>query len=262
MQVNLFNGMKAFTHSDEDYISRSLKQDGVWEPNISHWITALSQKGTFIDIGANIGYFSLIGSRHYAKVYAFEPLKKNYDKLYQSISANDISNITVVTSCAGDIHDSQMELVSFPTNMGGSRNLGVTKKHNVSHMKQINEGVHRIVSLDTYVADNQITDIDMIKIDVEGFEPEVLHGFKNGLAKRSAKYIILELSPYMTDRNKCIGLISLLKLSGYYIYDIGLYERGSKILACPYKNITEIEHGQFVDSIRQTNILASYREIG
>ena len=57
MKVNLFNGMKVFAHSDEDYISRSLKEDGIWEPNITHWMLKLCDKGTFIDIGANIGFF-------------------------------------------------------------------------------------------------------------------------------------------------------------------------------------------------------------
>jgi hypothetical protein len=73
------------------------------------------------------------------------------------------------------------------------------------------------------------------------------------------KHIILELSPHMIDRNKCIDLLSILKTSGYYIYDIGLCERGNKILAPPLKNITDINLGIFVYSISQTNILASYQ---
>jgi hypothetical protein len=146
--------------------------------------------------------------------------------------------------------------------MGGTRNLDITSKQSVSHMIQTDEGDHSILSLDTFVSQQKITNIDMIKIDVEGLEIEVIKGFMTGLRNKIAKNLIIELSPCSVENAVCVELLNIIKDSGYYIYDIGLQEYGSVLSSIQCINITNYNFIEFVDSVKlQTNILASINSL-
>jgi len=257
MKLTLFNNLVVSTHDESDYISSIIKTYGIWEPNITFHILNLDYSGIFVDIGANIGYYSLIASKKYNKVYAFEPVPANIRKLYESISINNIINIIPIEKAVSDIDNSIIELTVFPTNMGGSRDIRETINSSIQHMAQYKLNNIHSISFDSFMNHYNIDIIDLIKIDVEGAELHVLNGMKQSLENKRIKNLIVELSPYISSIQTCIDIINILKINGYTLYDIGLCESGPTIKSVMYTDITHITSKQYVESVqRQTNILA------
>jgi FkbM family methyltransferase len=253
MQTKLYNGLVCNVHNTNDHISKVLRQTGVWEVNVTYWIEKLSQGGVFLDVGANIGYCSLIASKKYEKVYAFEPIPENYVLLEKSIQDNHIQNIEVVKKCVGNSEN--LELTAFTDNMGGTRNIENTKKQNVSHMKVNSTRVYDVITLDKFT--ENIKSIDLMKVDVEGHELQVLQGFSKNITK--CKNILLELSPCSLPAETCIEILNIMKNSGFFLYDVGCLEEGSSIVSIKCVQIVDIHN--FVSSIFQTNILATQTPI-
>ena len=70
----------------------------------------------FLDIGANIGYFSLLAANHSpaVKIISFEPAKEIFQKLSENISINNIKNITTVNAAVGEINEEKDLFLSTP----------------------------------------------------------------------------------------------------------------------------------------------------
>jgi FkbM family methyltransferase len=249
MQSKLYNGLICNLHNTNDFISRLIKQSGVWEPNVSYWIEHLSRGGIFLDVGSNIGYCSLVASKKYAKIYSFEPIPENYILLERSLQDNNIQNVEIIKKCVGN--SESLELTAFADNMGGTRNIQNTQKQNVSHMKVQSSRVYEVVTLDSFT--ENIESIDLMKVDVEGHELQVLQGFSKNITK--CKNILLELSPCSLPVETCIEILNVLKTAGYTIYDIGCCEHGTAIKSVGCTEIAEFR--SFVERIQQTNILAT-----
>ena len=117
------------------------------------------------DIGANVGYFSLLASQlvgDKGQVYAFEPLPRNVHFLHRHIALNQIENIKVVEAAVSD-HEGEAFF-----DLGASSAMG--------HLSEAGEIKVRRVCLDKMLDSGEIRPPDMVKIDVEGAEYEVLRG--------------------------------------------------------------------------------------
>ncbi len=186
-----------------------------WDKKIGEIIERELEIGdTFIDIGANIGYFSLLASTlvgQNGQVISFEPIAKIAKQFTESITYNNFQNILVKNIALGD-RKNTLQLSIVPGNIGGS-----------SLVKKNTSGIYETVNVSTL--DDELPSskkIDLIKIDVEGYEYEVLLGAKNTLEKYKPK-IILEFSPNVYNkRDSKIGqkILTFLRDLEYLIYDI------------------------------------------
>ena len=118
----------------------------------------------FIDIGANVGVFSLMASQIFNDVYSFEPMRENYELLENNLKLNKISNVHAYNYALGK-NEGHGELIINPLNNGGTSVKLLDKKEKNSL---------KIVTLDKL----DFKRVDLIKIDVEGSELEVLNGLK------------------------------------------------------------------------------------
>jgi FkbM family methyltransferase len=151
---------------------------------------------TFIDVGANIGYFTLIAAAlvgSEGKVIAFEPSHQAHSMLESTINFNQIKNITAVQAGLSD-SSSNLQLFIPPASHGNHSPSLVF----ADGWKPINVEVFR---LDKYLADNLIDCIDLIKIDVEGFEPNVIRGMSSFLKDKKVKAILIEFNQYWLNEN-------------------------------------------------------------
>jgi FkbM family methyltransferase len=256
MNIDLSNVI-IFTHDNNDYISRVLTTYGIWEPNVSYFMLGLAKGGIMLDVGANIGYYSLLTAHKYSHIYAFEPIHYNYSLLEKSIERNNLENISIIKKCAGDIDGASLDLIVLPFNYGASRNKEKTKRMPVLDADTFEVKSCEQITLDSFIAEHNITSIDMIKIDVEGYEKNVLDGFKSGLASRIATHICIEFSANMLPIKESVAILSTLKSAGYKLFDIGLQEVGTVICSVKYDDITNVDFLNFATHITQTNILAS-----
>lgn len=180
----------------------------------------LSEGGVFIDVGAGIGYFSVIASNIIGpsgQVYSFEPLPVNADHIKRMINSNKNSNIKLNSFALGD-KDGVYNI--YKASYSG---------HTVLSMKEgILEKVDEIIKvktkrLDTYLQQNNINKVSLIKIDVEGYEFNVLRGL-SGFFERSKNKpsIICEIfAPAYSNTDITINeLYEYMKGYGYQAYNI------------------------------------------
>ena len=171
----------------------------------------LTKKDIFIDVGSNHGHYTMISSGVCgSKSISIEPVKATYDRLKMNIELNKLENVEL---CNMGISDAEGEL--FVTNNMGSMNRVVDKNYgNNCELVQIS-------TLDKLLASEK--NISFIKIDVEGYEKNVLLGCEKTLKNPHLNVIIIELNnsnlTYGYDENETITILSNNGFFPYqYIY--------------------------------------------
>ncbi|MCP5346020.1 MAG: FkbM family methyltransferase [Gammaproteobacteria bacterium] len=140
------------------------------------------------DIGANIGQHSLFLSQLADQVHAFEPYKKVRDRLEQQIALNRIDNLTVHPVGLSDQRQSLPFFAPTGHNEGiGSFDARTTKKGNRSI------GELTLERGDDYFELHGIRSIDLMKVDVEGFEKSVLTGLRH-ILERDRPVVVCEIT--------------------------------------------------------------------
>lgn len=158
------------------YLRASYRDDTLIIKNI------LKSGMTFVDIGANIGYFSILASSIVGDeglVLAFEPNKKLHSKLMETIKINSIKNMKLYNSALGD---SEGETFLF-TNHEDKNNYTST----LVNMGQKEKFKIEINTLDNILEKLNINQVDYMKVDVDGYEPNILRGVKNALGLKKIK---------------------------------------------------------------------------
>jgi FkbM family methyltransferase len=135
----------------------------------------IPKHGNFLDIGANIGWYSLIIAKFYKKlkVHSFEPIKKTYDFLLKNIKCNFLSNVKVYNF--GFYNKNKK--ITFYTYPEGTGNSSI---QNLSQSKSIQVAKCNVKVLDDFISKKKIK-VDFIKCDVEGAELFVFLGAKKVL---------------------------------------------------------------------------------
>ncbi len=142
-----------------------------------------------LDIGANIGHHSLFFSKFSKKVFSFEPYELVRKSIEQKIKTNKIENITIFPFGLSDKDETlnYYEPNSHNNGTGSFINNFTLVNNSKSSLKlQLYKG-------DTFIFNNKITKVDFIKIDVEGFERNVLLGLKQTL-ERFRPIVVIEYS--------------------------------------------------------------------
>ena len=183
-------GFKMLVHQHDSIISESIIRNGVWAKAETLLFRELVKPGmTVIDIGANIGYFSLLASTlagPQGRVHAFEPDPSNCRILRRNLRINRAVNVRVVQAALSN-NDEPLHLYLNSTNKGDHRIWG----SNGEVRKRIKI---RAMPLDRYL-EKTSTSPSFIKLDVQGAEGKVLEGMQETLAQPGPKYLILEFWP-------------------------------------------------------------------
>lgn len=137
----------------------------------------LPADSVFFDVGANVGNHSLFGSTVFGHVYAFEPVPGHQQRLEAQRLRNQITNLTLCPYALGEA-DAQLPL--YLPNYA-NQGMGSLIEGQKTDVQQIEVSVRQG---DGVVSSLGIGRVDVIKIDVEGFERQVL----NGLAKTIRQY--------------------------------------------------------------------------
>jgi FkbM family methyltransferase len=149
----------------------------------------LRKGGIFFDIGSNIGIFSLIGANIVGRkgsVYSFEPTPETYFRLKQNIKLNKAKRIFPFNMALSDKSGLQDFLVS---NDGYDAWNSFGKPSAGSVFENIKV---RTITFDEFLSQQNIEKIDLIKIDVEGWEINVLNGGKNYFNRLTSAAILIE----------------------------------------------------------------------
>jgi FkbM family methyltransferase len=150
------------------------------------WVKLCTQADTIFDIGANMGIYSLVAKTVNAKaqVFGFEPVEHIFQKFKQNCEINGF-NISCVQAALSDVNGSTNIFI----NPGGL----MTASLKANNLRTERERV-KTLTLMHYIESQGITNVDLMKIDVEGYEPEVLQGMEKYLAAMKPTIILEVLS--------------------------------------------------------------------
>lgn len=175
----------------EDLVPRTILVTGQWEPE--SWAVVkehLPIGGTFVDLGAHIGYYSLKAARAVGPkghVIAVEPNPDTVQKLRDNIRASGANFIAVQPVACSD-SEGVVDLFAAPRSNTGDTSLS---RSNAEHEGAVS-AVYRVRArpLDAIIQEAGVSRIDAMKIDVEGAELLVLKGAKQTLARYSPILIV------------------------------------------------------------------------
>jgi len=202
-----------------------LYHHGIYEAGTLYILrNILNPQDIFFDVGANIGLMSITASTvvgNKGHVYSFEPLKDICDIIQINIKINEIQNISVYNKALGSKKDRKP--IFEHGEIRGSASLIKTEYNDREHIIEID-------TVDNFISENKIEKVKAIKIDVEGWELEVLKGSNNLLSSIDAPIIIIEYSNLHPVHNGCLIDIYnfLLAVNKYEIYKL---KRGKEVVS-------------------------------
>jgi len=164
---------------------------GFWEPSVTSQFRRLLAEGdVLIDVGANLGYFTLLGSRRVGPgghVFAVEPGHRNRGRLEGNIALNAFDNVSVLP--CGAWNEPGEATLQTGASGSGTATLG-----------EITEDVIReerveLAALDDLIPSEMDARVRLIKIDAEGAEYRAVEGMKRILANAPRLCVICEINP-------------------------------------------------------------------
>jgi FkbM family methyltransferase len=216
LSKEIFNDIKLNLYKDSS-LSESLFKGDFEYQEVQFLNSFLKPNDVFIDIGANIGYFSIIASKRVAsngKVYSFEPTDKTYERLRQSLILNNCNNVHTYQVALSDKCE-QREFTTSTDGFDAYNSLG-----SPSQGASFSKDIVQTQTFDFFQKEHNIPTPTLIKIDVEGWEIPVIEGMKETLEKANAPFLIVEFTEDNAQLSgfTCADLYDLIISFGYSLY--------------------------------------------
>ena len=177
-------------------------------------LDVLKSGDTFVDVGANIGAYSLLAASKIksGKIYAFEPSVQVLSCLEENIRLNNLANIFVIDKVVSDVNGYE------PFIFGKHCETDHISTNKASRVAKLLPSI----TLDNFFDNQKITKLDLLKIDVEGAELKVLRGLRRHLENGKVKLILFEVNNRSRDfGSTALDLIAYLKSFNYSVYVFG-----------------------------------------
>ena len=204
-----FSPKSCYVLRDEAEVAAFAATNGAPEAKIIEWATSLIIPGhTFIDVGAHIGTWTQHLAQKCKGVHAFEPQRSSFERLREGVRLAEIPNVTCHDVALGARGELDLHLVS---NDGG----GSTLRHRSELPPVMSIERVKVAQLDDFTFEN----VGLIKIDVEGYELDVLRGAVKTLAEHHPHLLIEAWTHdwYDCQRAELIGFVENL---GYRVKSV------------------------------------------
>lgn len=244
--------VKMFLNPDDPGVSMRIAKERAWEPKETYWfMTVLREGDTVVDIGANVGYYTLLGARivgETGRIYAFEPDPVAFGILEKNVRINGLTNVVL-----------EQKAVS---NEPGAIRL---------YLAAVNKGDHKIyetdesrasieieaVALDDYFAGSK-TAINFVKIDTQGAEGAIIEGMERIIRENDDILMVVEFWPFGLngfgyDSDK---FLAKLDAFGFDFFNLGVWGKPSRLMAT---DIPRLSSFHTVENKSFTNLFLAKR---
>jgi FkbM family methyltransferase len=196
-------GMDLWYREDDRVIGQRIALDKYEKYETALMMSQIGKNDVMVDVGANIGYYTMLLAKRAKKVYALEPDKEIFAILKKNVEANNLKNVVLLNCAASDKKETKY-LVKDKENFGNSR-LSDKKGEMVNCLR-----------LDDILVNEQ--KISAIKIDVQGWEPAVIEGAKK-VIERDYPTLFLEYTPSEYRDKKMINFLQKIYKNIWSIND-------------------------------------------
>lgn len=187
MVTKIFSGLKMYLDPRDLAVVPHLVLDSVWEHRITMaWLSVVGPQDVVLDIGSNFGYFGALAAqiteKKNSKVVHFEANPKLIPYIQKTLDVNWLNEQSVVENLAVGDKEGELTLRVLKDYLGSSSVLPIehTAKYMAGKMRleTAEEVTVRSVTIDKYCKDNTIQTVDLIKMDIEGFEDVAYQGMR------------------------------------------------------------------------------------
>jgi FkbM family methyltransferase len=198
--VKCVHEIKSRMHIDPQNYFANVYIGGSYEPTLVRFLKkTVGKDWTCIDIGANIGYFSLLMGRLVGptgQIYAVEPTPSTYKMLVENIQLNSLSNTRHEQLALSD-HNGSLQFHIGPPGYEVYNSAG-----EITHPAAMDQVFKAITvpceTLDNYCSRQKIKRVHLIKIDVEGDELSVLRGMDDTMKTNPEMILVVEFADQTT----------------------------------------------------------------
>jgi FkbM family methyltransferase len=189
--ISVDHGLPVNVTSRADFVGANVYR-GLYERAEVRVFRHLLRPGDlFVDVGANIGYYTAMGSRLVGpsgRVLAFEPSPACFDRLQGLVAAGRLENVQLFQSAVGAAAGTSTLYGSADVDNSGAATLRADLGHD-------GEGVDvPVVRLDD-VVDGMDGEVGLLKVDTEGFEQQVLAGAASLFGDARVRFAVIEVTP-------------------------------------------------------------------
>jgi FkbM family methyltransferase len=238
-EFNLNNDVKINLYKDS-VLSR-LIYNGFEKEETDYVISVLSEGDIFIDVGANIGLFSLLASKivgNAGRVLCYEPAPITFSRLKENVQLNNLKNIDIRNI---GLSNKKGELIFYISNNGHDawNSFAPSQDNKLESSIQV-----PVSTVDIELENVDKSRIKIVKIDVEGWEKFVLHGGKNFFVNYNP-IVMVEFTEENTFNAgyPVYDIYNIMEDFGYvwYIIHKGKLVKEKKRLHYPYDNLIAIK---------------------
>ena len=208
-----------------------LLADRGWEPHVSRYLQlSLQPDHVFMDVGANLGYYTVTCAPLVKTLIAFEPVDVTYRYCEMNIALNGLHNVLLFPN----------GLWSEDTVIGMSVDPSQLMSAHV-HQTGPGDATVNCVSLDSLIAKGglQLSRLDVLKMDVEGAEVSALHGMRRTIARFRPRMLLEVNRPALASFGK--DAADIWHILGGLSYRLEAFVDGNDDSRQPIRNLPEFE---------------------
>ena len=232
--VKIFSDVKISLSLKDISVTPHLALDGIWERDVTFaWLRALRKSDIVLDIGANFGYFGLLAAQqthgYGGRTIFFEANPNLIANIQKTLSINNYHEFSQIENVAVSNKKGQVTLNILQDYIGSSsvnsmEHLDEYIGNKMPLKKQSSVKV-QAVSIDDYCVDNAIKNLDLIKMDIEGYEDTAYEGMRKAIESSKGVTMFIEFTKnsykkpeaFYSDMLKDFGRVYTIDSNGDFI---------------------------------------------